>query len=115
MQQVRNILKAMLSGLTGLRMTAATLAVLAVTAAGVLVVAQPAGASAYNCYGGYINSNWAWGTCKGASNGWGGFALTAQCWAWGANTVYGNAPQTIYSHCPWWSHITRIIVQPSGF
>jgi hypothetical protein len=82
---------------------------------GGLALAQPAAASAYNCYGGYINANWAWGTCKGATNGWGGFSLTVQCYYWGANTVYGNAPQTIYASCPSWSHVTRIIVQPADF
>lgn len=97
------------------RATVAVLVATALTTLGGLALAQPAAATAYNCYGGYINANWAWGTCKGASNGWGGFALTVWCYAWGANTVYGNAPQTVYSHCPWWSHITAYRVYPTSF
>ena len=99
----------------GLRMILATLAATGLAAGGALALAQPASATAYNCYGGYINANWAWGTCKGATNGWGGFSVTVQCYYWGANTVYGNAPQTIYASCPGWSHITRIIVKPAAF
>lgn len=98
-----------------LRATVVLIAVTAIASCGGLALAQPASATAYNCYGGYINANWAWGTCKGSSNGWGGFSLTVQCYYWGANTVYGTAPQTIYSSCPSWSHITRIIVQPASF
>jgi hypothetical protein len=70
---------------------------------------------ASDCFGGYISATWAWGTCKGESGGWGGFALTVQCYYWHANTVYGNAPHTVYASCPSWSHITKISVYPAAF
>src|ERR1700691_3519278 len=72
-------------------------------------------ATASSCSHGYVTATEAWGTCKNESGGWGGFALTVQCYYWGANTSYGNVPQTIYSTCPSWSHITSISVSPSAF
>jgi hypothetical protein len=96
-------------------------AVVAVTGAaafaalGALALPEPAAARASNCFGDWIWHNWAYGTCKGASNGWGGFSLTVQCEWWGANTVYGFAPQTIYASCPGWSRVTWISVQPAAF
>jgi hypothetical protein len=92
---------------------AAAAASTAIAAGGLtLAAAGPASARASDCFGGYINATWAWGTCKAESGGYGGFAVTVQCYYWGANTSYGTVPETIYSHCPSWSHITSISIYP---
>lgn len=97
------------------RRAGATLGVAAVAAAaGAAAFTTPASASVYNCRGGYVSATTAWGTCSNGG-GWNGFSLTVQCYYWGANTVYGNAPGTLYASCPSWSHVTRIIVQPAAF
>ncbi|HEY1915460.1 MAG TPA: hypothetical protein VGH27_07785 [Streptosporangiaceae bacterium] len=101
--------------LTSRRKIAAAAA--AVTLAGGIGIASagPAAASAYNCSKGYVSATKAWGTCSSESGGWGGFELTVQCYYWGANTSYGNVPNTIWSTCPSWSHITSISIAPAAF
>lgn len=101
---------------TKIRQRAVVAAGAGVMALGVsAAVAAPASASAGGCSAGYVSATKAWGSCKTASRGWGGFRLTVQCYGWGANTAYGKAPNTIYSTCPGWSHITRIIIGPASF
>ena len=94
----------------GIAVTAAALA-----AGGSIALASPASASAYNCYGGFVNANKAWGQCRNASGGWGGFRLTVNCYYYPQQTSYGQAPQTIWASCPGWSHVTGIFVVPAAY
>ena len=96
------------------KVRAATVA--AVVAAGASVaLAAPASASASDCHGGLVNATKAWGQCRSASGGWGGFTLTVNCYAYPQQTSYGQAPQTIWASCPSWSHVTGIFVVPAAF
>jgi hypothetical protein len=60
-----------------------------------------------NCSHGLNTATKAWGTCTTGSGKW---TLTAQCFAWGANTANGNGPGSIYATCPSWSHVTNVIL-----
>jgi hypothetical protein len=87
----------------------------AIVTTGTVALAQPASASAYNCSGGYVNATKAWGQCRNASRGWGGFRLTVNCYYYAQQTSYGQAPRTISASCPSWSHVTGIYVVPAAY
>jgi hypothetical protein len=81
-----------------------------------LAAVVPASASARvgQCWSGLVNYHMAWANCNVGSIGWQGYALTVQCYYWGANTAYGFPGGPTYATCPAWSHVTRIIVTPTG-
>ena len=77
--------------------------------------APAASAAASNCSGGLVNATKAWGQCRSASGGWGGFKLTVNCYYYPQQTSYGQAPNTIWASCPGWSHVTGVFVEPAAY
>jgi hypothetical protein len=104
-----------MSGKLRKRAAGALVALAVGTSGGVLATSEPAAASAYNCYAGLVNATKAWGQCRNASGGWGGFKLTVNCYFYPQQTSYGQAPQTIWASCPSWSHVTGIYITPASF
>jgi hypothetical protein len=96
-------------GLTALAAAVALSGAISISAA------TPAAAIASNCVSGPVNSTKAWGQCRSASGGWGGFKLTVNCYYWPQQSAYGQAPQTIWASCPSWSRVTGIFIVPASY
>lgn len=92
------------------RRTRAALAGVAMGAAAItplVITAEPAAAAVSGCSKGLNTATKAWGTCTSGSGWW---SLTAQCYGWGANTVWKYGTGTAYTTCPSWSHVTNVIL-----